>query len=162
MQWLTTLEAHPWPHSCLHLTDIKEGPIPGSWHGSQWGMQGRRENHWGLGVLGLRAKLSEDNHPESNAFLSLAHCSVGNKTEEPKAQPPWGDSVSHRKPELEHIPRPHRLLGNIRAACSHAHLMRAEGVAYSPTESRSPRTWRMVRIDSLSEELCNENTGHHL
>ena len=86
---------------------------------------------------------------------------MSDKTEEPKVQPSHGDSVSHRKLELEQTPRLHRSLGDTTAACLHVHHTRDEGMVYSPTESRSPRTWRMVRVDSLSEELCNESTGSH-
>lgn len=72
-----------------------------------------------------------------------------------------GWELSHRKRESEQTPRRHRFLGDTSAACPYVHQRRDEGTVYSPTESRSPRTWRMVRMDSLSEQLCNENTGSH-
>jgi len=39
----------------------------------------------------------------------------------------------------------------------HVRHRRSEVMTYSPTESRSPRSWRMARMDSRSEEFYNES-----
>lgn len=36
--------------------------------------------------------------------------------------------------------------------------LRGTSPGHLPTDSRSPRTWRMLRTDCLSEELCKGNT----
>lgn len=56
---------------------------------------------------------------------------------------------------LEQTPRPHSFLEDSASACPHVHHRRNEVMTYLPTESRSPRSWRMVRMDSRSEQLCN-------
>lgn len=66
--------------------------------------------------------------------------------------------LSHRKLELVRNPG-HRVLGDTAAPCPASTVRGDDSEAHSPTESRSPRIWRMVRMDALSEELCNENTS---
>ena len=75
--------------------------------------------------------------------------------EKPKGHPSYGDFVSHRK--LRANPRPHSLSGDMASARPHVRHRRSEVMTYSPTESRSPRSRRMARMDSRSEELCNES-----
>lgn len=119
----------------------------------RWG--GERSNHWGLEVLGPRDEMSQNSHPESKCLLNLGHCRAGDMIEKPKVHPSYGDFVLHSK--LGSNPRPHSFPGNTASACPHVRHGRSEVRTYSPTESRSPRSWRMARMDSRSKELCNES-----
>lgn len=68
-----------------------------------------------------------------------------------------GDSIFHQELELQQS-QLYRLWDRPQAP----YRQRRPQPTYSPTESRSPRSCRMVRMAALSEEPCNENTDNDL